>query len=119
MVLKELLVKLGNWLAERVFTYQARNRERGGWVYRNERKLVSIFFLSILSFIIMLNYKQLLPQSLFMFLGLAFIFIPFVISITFIVRFLKIAGRWELVFVLVFTIIWTLWFLIRVYLGWI
>jgi len=113
MTLKELLVKLRHWLAGRILGYQTRKKEKGGWVYRHERKLVPIFFLSFLAFIIILNYQQLLPSTLFIFLSLAFIFIPFTIGITFIVRFLKIAGKWGLAFVVAFTTIWILWFWVR------
>lgn len=113
MTLKELLVKLRHWLAGRILGYQTRKKEKGGWVYRHERKLVPIFFLSFLAFIIILNYQQLLPSTLFIFLSLAFIFIPFTIGITLIVRFLKIAGKWGLLFLTILAIIVILRFILR------
>lgn len=122
MTITTLLIRLRRWLirqARRILAYECARAQRAGWVYRHERKLMFLFLLCIAAFYATFIYQQYLPQSLFTFLILAFIFIPFTLSIIFVADFLKTTGKRGWILVATFAIIFVLWFLIRRYLGWI
>lgn len=117
-----LLTRLKHWLirqVRRILTYQSRVKERGGWVYQNERKLMFLFLSCLAALFATFIYQPYLPKPIFTFLILAFIFIPFTLSTIFVVAFLKLTGKRGWILVATFATIFILWFLIRWHLGWI